>query len=110
MPNKKIQPGLPRFQILRWKKKIRYMNQPPRLPFDRRLNRRMIVAQRVDSNPTQKIEIALALGIPKIYASPPNKKNRLAFVGRKQKLRFHARNRSKTHALSTSVPHSILVK
>src|SRR6267378_3891911 len=44
--------------------KIRNMNQPARLTFDGRLHSRVAVAERVDSNATQKIQIPLALRIP----------------------------------------------
>ena len=70
--------------------KIGNVNQPASLAFDRLLHGRMVVAERVDSDSTQEIEIALALGIPKIHALSARKKNGLALVGGKQELRFQA--------------------
>src|ERR1700730_2906459 len=90
--------------------KIRHMNQPARLAFDRRLHSRVAVAERIDSDSAQEIKIALPLRIPEIHAAPANKKDGLALIGGKQKLRFHAGDRGEAHALSTSVPHSSLVK
>src|SRR5580704_4302727 len=98
------------FRLILVEEEIRNVNQPPCLTLDRRLDCRVIVAERIDSNSTQEIQVSLALGVPEIHAAPANKKYRLALVGRKQKLRFHAGDRSETHALSTSVPHSSLVK
>ena len=98
------------FRLILVEKKIGNMDQPPRLALDRRLDGRMVVAERIDSDSTEEIQIAFALGIPEIDAAPAHKKDGLALVGGKQKLRFHAGDRSETHALSTSVPHSILVK
>jgi len=92
------------------KEKIRNMNQPARLTLDRRLDDRVGVAERVNSDSAQEIQIALALRIPEIHAAPANKQDGLALVGGKQELRFHAGNGGEAHALSTSVPHSSLVK
>ena len=110
-----VKPGnsrqlLRQFRLILVEKKIRNMNQPARLTLDRRLDRRVVVAERIDSDSTQKIQIALATRIPEIYAAPAHKKNGLALVGGKQELRFHAGDGREAHALSTSVPHSILVK
>ena len=98
------------FRLILVEEKIRNMNQPASLTLDRRLNRRVIVAERIDSDSTQEIQIPLAARIPEIYAAPADKKDGLPLVGGKQELRFHARDRSKAHAFSTSVPHSSLVK
>ena len=78
--------------LILMKEKIRNVNQSASLAFDCRLNNRMIVAKRVDSDSAQEIEIALALGIPEIHAAPTHKKDRLALIRRKQELRFHAGN------------------
>src|SRR5258708_7419293 len=90
--------------------KIRNMNQPSRLALDRRLDGRVAVAERIDSDSAQEIEIALALRIPEIHAAPANKQDGLALVGWNQDLRFHPGHRGEPHALSTSVPHSSFVK
>src|SRR5579862_784763 len=87
-------------------KQIRDVNQARSLPFDRRLNARMIVPKRIHSNPTQEIEILFALGIPEIHAASTNKKNGLTLVCRKQKLRFHARSGFETDGRNTSEPHA----
>ncbi len=86
------------------------MNQPASLALDCRSDRRMVVAERVHSDSAEKIEIALPPRIPEIHAAPANKKNGLSLVGGKQKLRFHAGYGGEAHVLSTSVPHSSLVK
>src|SRR5258708_23187265 len=98
------------FRLILVEKQIGNMNQSACLTLDRRLDGRMVVAQRIDSDPTQEVQIPLAARIPEIHATPANKKNGLALVGGKQELRFHAGDRSEAHALSTSVPHSSLVK
>src|ERR1035438_4075508 len=92
------------------KKQIRNMKQPVRLALDHRQNRWVAMAERVHSNATQKIQIAPALGIPEMHATPANKQNWLALIGGKQKLGFQTRDRSKAHARRTSVPHSIFSK
>ena len=92
------------------KEEIRNMNQPSSLALDRRLDGRMLVAERVDSDSTQEIQVPLALRIPEIHAAPALKKDGLTLVSRKQELRFHAADRGEAHALNTSVPHSSLVK
>ncbi len=64
----------------------------------------------VHSNSTKEIEIPLAPRIPEIHTPAAHKQDRLPFVGAEQKPRLRAGNRGETHALSTSVPHSNLVK
>src|ERR1035438_1152590 len=98
------------FRLILVEEEIRNMNQPASLTLDRRLDRRVVIAERINSDSTQEIQIPLATRIPEIHAAPAYKKDRLALVGGKQELRFHAGNRSEVHALSTSVPHSSLVK
>ena len=98
------------FRLILVEEKIRNMNQPARLTLDRRLDRRVVVAECIDSDSAQEIQIALALRVPEIHAASANKQDGLALVGGKQKLRFHAGDGGKAHALSTSVPHSSLVK
>ena len=53
------QPG--EFRLVLVEEKIRNMNQPARLTLDRRLDRRVVVAERVDSDSTQEIQIPLAV-------------------------------------------------
>ena len=98
------------FRLILVEEEIRNMNQPAGLTLDRRLDRGVVVAERIDSDSAQEIQIPLAARIPEIHAAPANKKDGLALVGGKQELRFHAGDGSEAHALSTSVPHSILVK
>src|ERR1019366_4524323 len=98
------------FRLILVEEQIGNMNQPAGLPLDRRLDGRVVVAERIDSDTTQEIQIPLATRIPEIHAAPANKKDGLALVGGKQELRFHAGDRGEAHALSTSVPHSSLVK
>src|SRR5258708_4136677 len=90
--------------------KLRNMNQTAGLALDRRLDGRVAVAERIDSDSAQEIQIALALRVPEIHAASANKQDGLPLVGGKQKLRFHPRHRGEAHALSTSVPHSSFVK
>jgi hypothetical protein len=48
------------FRLILVEEKIRNMNQPASLTLDHRLNRRVIVAERIDSDSTQEIQIPLA--------------------------------------------------
>ena len=99
-----------KFGLILVVEEIRNMNQTAGLTFDRRLNGRMVVAERIDSDSAQEIQIPLALGIPEIYPAPALKKDGLALVGGKQELGFPAGDRGEAHARRTSVPHSSLVK
>ena len=71
---------------------------------------RMAVAESVDSDSAQKIEIAIAARIPEMDAASSLEKNLVALVGGKQQLLFRADDRSETHAQVTSVPKPSLVK
>ena len=62
------------------------------------------MAERVDPNSTQEVEIALAPGIPQIDASPALEKHALAVVSRQQQLGFGKNHGSQAHATVTSVP------
>src|ERR1700716_2772145 len=48
------------FRLILVEEKIRNMNQPARLTFDRRLDSRVAVAERIHSDSAQEIQIALA--------------------------------------------------
>src|ERR1700722_4256111 len=89
---------------------IRDMNQSPSLPLNHLQNRRMTVAKRVDPDSTEEIQVPSALRIPQVHAFPPREEDRLPLISGKQELPFHACHGGETHALNTSVPHSILVK
>src|SRR6266849_9179302 len=49
------------FRLILVEEKIRDMNQPAGLTFDRRLNSGVVVAERIHSDSAQEIQIALAL-------------------------------------------------
>ena len=64
---------LRQFRLILVEKKIRNMNQASSLTFNRRLDRGMAVAKRIDTDSAQEIQIPLALRIPEIHAAPANK-------------------------------------
>ena len=93
-----------KFSLELMEKKIRYVDQTSRLAFQRRLNHGMSVTQRVDPDPAEEIEIALASRVPEIDATSPLKQNALAVIGRQQQFRFGTNDGSQAHATVTSVP------
>jgi hypothetical protein len=86
------------------------MRQTSGLAADRRGYRGVTVAERVHSNSTQEVQIALAVDVPEIYPATALEKDGLPFVSWEQKFRFQAGNGREAHARNTSVPHSIFEK
>src|ERR1039458_1628738 len=78
------------FRLILVEEEIRNMNQTAGLALDRRLDGRVVVAERIDADSAQEIQIPLAPRIPEIHAAPAHKKDGLTLVSGKQKLRFHA--------------------
>src|SRR5450631_827553 len=72
------------FRLILVEEQIGNMNQSTGLTLDRRLNGRVIVAERVDADSTQEIQIPLVPRVPEIHTAPANKKDGLALVGGKQ--------------------------
>ncbi len=92
------------------KENVGDMDEPSSLAFDRTLDRRMVVSERIHSDATQEVQILFPGGIPDVDALPAFEQNRQALVGGEEQLALHLRHRSKVHARSTSVPHSMRVK
>ena len=91
-------------------KQVRDVNQLSRLALQYRFDRGMSVAERVDAQAAEEVEILLALRVPQIDALAAGEQDILAVVGRQQHFGFGTNDGSQVHAPSTSVPHSILVK
>src|ERR1700693_1182770 len=72
------------FRLELMEKKLRPMNQPHRLSLQRGLNDGMSVAQRIDPNAAQEVEVALALRIPEIHAATALEEHALPIIGRQQ--------------------------
>src|ERR1019366_10260837 len=56
------------FRLILVEEQIGNMNQPAGLTLDRRLDGRVVVAERIDSDSAQEIQIPLAPRIPEIHA------------------------------------------
>ena len=88
---------------------------------DRLFDRRMTVAQRVDTDSAQQIEVAVSLVVNKVHTFAANEQDGIALVGLEQEFRFsrlHGRHLGRSefeyfrsvvlgHATSTSVPYAI---
>ena len=88
---------------------------------DRLFDRRMTVAQRVDTDSAQQIEVAVSLVVNKVHTFAADEQDGIALVGLEQEFRFsrlHGRHLGRCefeclrsvvlgHATSTSVPYAI---
>ena len=92
------------------KEKIGDMNQPARLFFKSGADCRMRMAQRVHTNATQKIQVAISPRVPQIQSAALFEENLLTIVGRQQPFFFGTDDGREVHQAVTSVPHSSLVK
>ena len=81
---------------------IRDVQQLPALFADRLLDRRMPVAQRVDADAAQQVEIAVSLVVDQVHAFAADKQDGIALVGLEQQLRF-SRLHGRQCAASSSV-------
>ena len=90
-----VEPGdlrqpLRQFRLILVVEEIGNVNQSVGLPLQRSRDRGMRVAQRVYSNPAEKIQIALAARVPQVHAASASKQHPLAIVSGQQQFLFGA--------------------